>query len=157
MTKSLSSGLVTTASRPTSKPVLDRPTTHFAHRPSVLHVCTSCRAPGSPREPKDDRPGLQLYHALRARIRGSPLDQYVEVRPAECLSVCPRPCGIAMSSPGAWSYIFGDQNPSQSLGAIMDCTALYIHLPDGFMPRDRRPKTLRGSILGRVPPFEGGR
>ncbi|MCY3795599.1 MAG: DUF1636 domain-containing protein [Gammaproteobacteria bacterium] len=120
---------------------------------SILHVCTSCRPSGSPREPRGNRPGFKLYRELRAAFDESPLGQHVEVRPAECLSLCPRPCGIALTSPGAWSYLFGDQRPGESAGDILACASLYIGTEDGFMPRDRRPKRLRASVLGRVPPY----
>ena len=125
-------------------------------RPShVLHVCTSCRAPGSPREPRENRPGYRLFHELHAAVRRSPLGRLVEVRPTRCLSICPRPCGIALSSPGSWAYLFGDQAPDMSVDEIMACVMLYIRSPDGVMPRAKRPKGLRQSILGRVPPIGG--
>ena len=126
-----------------------------ASRSSVLYVCTSCRAPGSPREPRENRAGFKLYQELDTIFRESPLDRHVEVRPTECLSLCPRPCGIALSSPGAWSYLFGDQRPDESARDIVECVSLYIGTADGFMPRERRPDSLRASILGRVPP-QGG-
>lgn len=124
-------------------------------RSSVLHVCTSCRASGSPREPRESRAGFKLYQELRKTFHDSPLSHHVEVRPTKCLSLCPRPCGIALSSPGAWSYLFGDQNPGESARDIIKCVSLYIDTEDGFMPREQRPKYLRASILGRVPPFKG--
>ncbi len=76
----------------------------------------------------------------------------MDVQAAECLSLCPRPCGIALSSPGAWSYLFGDQRPGESAEAILECAAYYIESPEGFMAREKRPKSLRASVLGRVPP-----
>jgi len=123
----------------------------WALRQSVLHVCTSCREPGSPREPRDRRAGFKLYHELHQVVAESPLAPHVAVRPAQCLSVCPRPCGIALSSSGAWSYLFGDQQPGQSARDILDCLAVYGEIDRGFLPRERRPETLRTSILGRVP------
>lgn len=132
------------------------PAPHGALRESVLHVCTSCRAPGWPREPRENRPGFRLYQELRATFHGSPLGRHVEVRSANCLSLCPRPCGIALSSPGAWTYLFGDQCPGNSARDIVECVSVYIGTSDGFMPRERRPKALRASILGRVPPTEAG-
>ncbi|MEL6187976.1 MAG: DUF1636 domain-containing protein [Myxococcota bacterium] len=126
------------------------------YRRCVLHVCTSCRAPGSPREPFESRPGYQLYRELRSSIGESALADYVEVRSAECLSLCPRPCGIALSSAGAWSYLFGDQS-LPSAREVEACVELYARTTDGFMPRDQRPKSLRASVLGRVPPLPGGR
>ena len=122
----------------------------------TLHVCTSCRPPGTPREPRENRPGFIFYQELREAIDGSPLQNRVDVRPAQCLSLCPRPCGIALSSPGAWSYLFGDQQPGESADDVLECISLYIGTGNGFMPRKQRPKRLRASILGRVPPFEGG-
>jgi predicted metal-binding protein len=35
-----------------------------------------------------------------------------------------------------------------------ECITLYLDILDGFMPRKIRPKALRASILGRVPPFD---
>ena len=126
-------------------------------RPAVLHVCTSCRAPGAPREPRESRPGFLLYRELRAKLEESPLGQHVDLRPAECLSLCPRPCGIALASPGAWSYLFGDQQPGESADDILQCVSLYIGTEDGFLPRERRPQRLRASVRGRVPPYDLGR
>jgi len=139
-----------------SIPEKESPTSHGASRPSVLHVCTSCRPSGFPREPRKNRPGFKLYQALRTAFHEHPLGQHVEVRPVECLSLCPRPCGIALSSPGAWSYLFGDQQPGESTDDILECVSLYIGTEDGVMPRGQRPKGLRTSILGRVPPSDPG-
>ena len=119
----------------------------------VLHVCTSCRNPGSPREPFYQRAGYKLFKALKAELDDAEIADVVEVRAAECLSICPRPCGIALSSPGSWSYLFGDQDPNMSVKDIVECLALYIGKSKGFMPRSERPKGLRGSILGRIPPL----
>ena len=121
----------------------------------TLHVCTSCRPPGSAREPKEARPGFRLYEELREALPGTPLRGRVEVKPAECLSICPRPCGIALSLPGAWTYLFGDQQPSKTVADVLECVALYLDSPDGAMARHSRPKALQRSILGRVPPLVG--
>lgn len=122
----------------------------------TLHVCTSCRPPGTPREPQEDRPGFKLYRELHEMLAEGPLGHHVEVRPAQCLSLCPRPCGIALSSTGAWSYLFGDQQPGATADDILECVSAYIETRDGHMPRERRPKSLRASILGRVPSLERG-
>lgn len=121
----------------------------------VLHVCTSCRAPGEPRQPFYQRSGHKLFAKLKAEMAESELSEIVEVRPAECLSICPRPCGIAISSPGSWTYLFGDQGPSMSVKEIVKCVALYVAKGDGFMSRVERPSGLKGSILGRIPPVGG--
>jgi predicted metal-binding protein len=117
----------------------------------VLHVCTSCRVRGTPRVPASQRPGVQLFKRLQAAVANSPLSAAVRVQPAECLSICPRPCGIALSSPGRWTYLFGDQHPDRSVDAILSCVAVYLASKNGFMARGDRPATLRASILGRIP------
>ena len=119
----------------------------------VVHVCTSCRPPGSPREPFYQRTGYKLFQALKTAMVKSDLANVVEIQSTECLSICPRPCGIAISSPGSWSYLFGDQEPSTSVEEIMECLALYVASDKGVMPRNQRPKGMRRSILGRVPPL----
>jgi predicted metal-binding protein len=141
-------------SETTSPEIKESQTSNDSARSSVLHVCTSCRAAGSVREPIESRAGFKLYQALRVMFNESTLGDQVEVKPAECLSLCPRPCAIALSSAGAWSYLFGDQDPEQSASDIVECIALYLDTPDGFMPRKIRPKALQASILGRVPPFD---
>jgi predicted metal-binding protein len=141
-------------SETTSPEIKESQASNDSPRSSVLHVCTSCRAAGSVREPIESRAGFKLYQALRAMFNESTLGDRVEVKPAECLSLCPRPCAIALSSAGAWSYLFGDQDPEKSASDIVECIALYLDTQDGFMPRKIRPKALRSSILGRVPPFD---
>ncbi len=122
----------------------------------TLHVCTSCRPPGAAREPADARPGFRLYQELREAFRENPLGERVQVKPAECLSICPRPCGIALSLPGSWTYLFGDQQPQKTTGDVVECVGLYLKTREGAMARDSRPKALRRSILGRVPPLPAG-
>ena len=130
-------------------------TTESDKKKCTLHVCTSCRAAGTPREPKENRPGFILFHELEKHIDDNALKDTVEVIPAKCLSVCPRPCGIAISCEGAWTYLFGDQNPKTTVSDIVDCISVYLNCEKGFMARAQRPKSLRSSILGRVPPRQG--
>ena len=125
------------------------------HQSCILHVCTSCRPQGMPREPKENRDGFIFYQQVRDAINQTPLRDQVEVRPAECLSICPRPCGFSLSLSGSWTYLFGDQRPHETVHEVVDCVSLYLKSPDGYMARKHRPKSLRGSILGRVPPVKG--
>ena len=126
---------------------------HDANPRCVLHVCTSCRASGAPREPREGRAGFILYQQLREAFDASSIQDRVDVIPTPCLSICPRPCGIALSMPGAWTYLFGDQQPSETIHDVVDCVSLYLKSPEGVMPRGQRPESLRRSILGRVPPM----
>ena len=119
---------------------------------TTLHVCTSCRPTNYPREPRENRPGHILYKELSTKLLDSALKDIVNVAPARCLSLCPRPCGIAFSSPGAWSYLFGDQRPGETASDIIKCLEIYVEIQNGELPRRRRPKALQVSILGRLPP-----
>ena len=119
----------------------------------VLHVCTSCRASGAPREPKEGRAGFILYQRLSQAFDASSLKDQVEVIPTPCLSICPRPCGIALSRGGSWTYLFGDQDPNQTTQDVVECVSFYLQSPEGVMARAQRPESLRRSILGRVPPM----
>jgi len=118
----------------------------------VVHVCISCRPAGTARGFDEERPGYKLYKALKSSIAESDLVDSVDVRSAECLSVCRRPCGIAMSAGDSWVYLFGDQEHTHSVEEIVECLSLYVNTSDGYLPRLQRPKGMRGSILGRVPP-----
>ena len=119
----------------------------------ILHVCTSCRPKGFPREPQSDRPGFILYEKLSRLIERRNYDFNLKLKPTDCLSLCPRPCGIALSCRGSWTYLFGEQSPDSTVEDILDCVSVYMKNPDGEMPRASRPSSLRSSILGRVPPI----
>ena len=119
----------------------------------TLFVCTSCRPTGFPREPKEDRPGFLLHQKISEALEGSDLKDSVSVEAAKCLSLCPRPCGIALTSGETWTYLFGDQDPATSVASILECVSIYLKCDDGEMPRGVRPPGLRESILGRLPPL----
>ena len=42
----------------------------------------------------------------------------------------------------------------ETASSVLAKGSLYIGSGDGLMPRERRPKLLRASILGRVPPSD---
>ena len=123
----------------------------------TLYVCLSCRTSDTPREPKENRQGYILYQKLRKAIGTSSLHHQVDVKPAKCLSICPRPCGIALASSDSWTYLFGDQKPDETVNDIIECLSIYLETPNGFMAREKRPKSLQSSILGRVPPMKGNK
>ena len=121
----------------------------------TLYICTSCRERGMPREPKENRSGFILYERVKNAVFDSPLKNQIEVKAAECLSICPRPCGIAIATSQAnhWQYLFGDQDPDRGVDEIVECVSVYLQSEAGFMARSARPKSLRSSILGRIPPL----
>ena len=123
-------------------------------KPVVIHVCTSCSARNAPREPRDNRPGFKLYQNISRLIDETGLASHVHVKPTDCLSLCPRPCGIAISSDESWSYLFADQDPDSGPPDILKCVSLYMSVAEGFMPRERHPVSLRASVVGRLPPID---
>ena len=86
-------------------------------------------------------------------LEGSDLQDSVNVEAAKCLSLCPRPCGVALTSGETWTYLFGDQDPATSVASILECVSIYLKCDDGEMPRGVRSPGLRESILGRLPPL----
>ena len=121
-------------------------------RECTLYVCTSCRPAGFPKEPIENRPGFRLHREISQALARSEMRDSVNLKAVQCLSLCSRSCGIAMTSRGAWTYLFGDQSPALSVGSILDCLSTYLKSSRGEMPRTIRPVGLRESILGRVPP-----
>lgn len=119
----------------------------------TLYVCTSCRPAGFPREPKEDRPGFRLHQKISEALEVSDLQDLVKLEAAQCLSLCPRPCGIALAFSEAWTYLFGDQDPATPVASILECVSIYLNSDKGKMPRSARPVGLRESVLGRVPPL----
>ena len=117
-----------------------------------LHVCTSCRPSGFPRDPATNRPGFKLFQELSSLLDKYLLCDHIVLVPSECLRLCPRPCGIALSRNNSWTYLFGDQDAKKTASDILDCAITYIQNPDGLLPRKDRPETLQPSILGRIPP-----
>ena len=112
----------------------------------VLHVCTTCRGEG------DARPGRDLLAALEALVAERPRPG-LRVEAAECLSVCKRPCTVAASSPGRWTYVWGDLDPATSAAALLDGVGLYAATADGIVPWRERPEILRKGVVARVPPL----
>ncbi|MDP4022147.1 DUF1636 domain-containing protein [Methylobacterium sp. NEAU 140] len=112
---------------------------------TVLYVCATCRREGD--DPEGPRAGARLLDALRARAEG------VRVEPVECLSVCKRPCTVAVASPGRWTYVYGDLDPAEQAGVILEGLAAYAATPDGIVPWKQRPAAFRSGVIARIPPF----
>ncbi|MCC7321815.1 MAG: DUF1636 domain-containing protein [Rubellimicrobium sp.] len=119
---------------------------------ALLHVCVTCRA-GAPADPGagDDRPvaGARLLDALLAA--GAPAG--VEIRPVRCLSACDHGCNLALSRPGAWSYVYGRLNEGD-VPEILRGAALYAASADGIVPWRERPDIFRRQSIARIPPME---
>ena len=117
--------------------------------PIVLNVCVSCKAKDAA---STDRPGETLLAELRA-LRDA-TGAAVSVRAIQCLSVCSRPCTVSLSSPGRYTYVFGDLDPAAGAGALLDCTRTYAGNEHGYMLWRERPEALRRGIVARIPPTD---
>jgi len=120
-------------------------------RDACLSICFRCKPEGW-RGEDDRRPGVALADAIEdeARWRGLDLDLLRDVR---CMSQCKRPCVVAFSGEGRFTYLFGDLDPARDAAAVLDAFVLYAARTDGFMERFERPEALQAGILGRVPPL----
>ncbi|MDR7126098.1 DUF1636 domain-containing protein [Pseudotabrizicola sp. 4114] len=115
---------------------------------AVLHICMTCRA-GQPVPEGEVCPGARLFTA----IRSADIPDGVAVRPVECLSACDHGCGIALSKPGSWSYVYGRMTEAD-VPEILRGAALYAATPDGLVPWRDRPVIFRKQSLARLPPLE---
>ena len=121
-----------------------------ANRSVTLYVCTSCRAEGSGEG--DARPGRDLLAAIEQHLAHAPRPD-VSVVGVECLSVCKRPCTVAVSSAGRWTYVYGGLDPDTSAEALLAGVGLYAGTPDGIVPWRERPDILKKGVVARVPPL----
>jgi predicted metal-binding protein len=115
---------------------------------TMLHVCTTCRA-GQPVAEGETCPGARLYAALTE----APSPEGVTIRAVECLSACDHGCAVALSKPGAWSYVYGLMTEADA-AEILRGAALFSNTPDGLVPWRERPLIFRKQSLARIPPME---
>ncbi len=124
---------------------------------TVLSVCTTCRAAGDTAEP---RAGARLLAALRAEADREPVPG-LRIEGAECLSVCKRPCTVAVASPGRWTYVYGDfdalERAEESARTILAGLRNYQKTPDGLVPWRERPEAFRKGVVARIPPLTAAR
>ena len=118
---------------------------------ACLSICFRCKPEGW-RGADDNRPGAALAEAIEAEARRRGLD-LARLRDVRCMSQCKRPCVVAFSGQGRFTYLFGDLDPQRDASDVLDAFALYAARADGFMERLERPAPLQAGILGRVPPL----
>ena len=116
---------------------------------TTIHVCTTCRATGEALEPREERAGFRLWQALTSHAESSAY----HINPVECLSVCKRPCTVAMTAPGKWTYVYGDLAIDTAPAIILAGAALYEATPDGIVAWKSRPEALKKGVVARLPPL----
>lgn len=119
--------------------------------PVTIHVCVTCK-PADFAGEEADRPGAHLYRALQEAASGGAYPG-LRVEAAKCLSVCKRPCTVAVAGTGRWSYIYGDIDAGASVQTILDGAARYAETQDGIVPWRERPEAFRKGVVARIPPF----
>ena len=110
---------------------------------ATLFVCVTCKA-------GEDRPGQSLFDALTARLAD---EAGVTLRAVECLSVCKRPCTVALSARGKWTYVVGDLSQESHLDDIVDAAKRFAATADGLVPWRERPIPFRKGVISRTPPL----
>jgi predicted metal-binding protein len=120
--------------------------------PVRLMVCTTCRAPGA--DPDAPRPGFRLHAALEAALAADPgLAGRLSVEAVECLSVCKRPCTVALSGPDRWTYVYGDLDPETAVATLIGFADQYSATGDGIVTWRERPEAIRKGVVARIPPI----
>ena len=114
---------------------------------SIL-VCVTCRQG----EDAGPRPGQLLLDALQSRLAGVDPRQ-IALIPVECLSVCRRPCTLALAAPGKWTYVVGDLDRATHADDIVEAATRYAATRDGIVPWRERPQSFRKGVISRTPPL----
>ena len=114
-------------------------------RGATLYVCVTCKS-------GEERLGQALFDALSARIAADD-EAGFSLRAVECLSVCKRPCTVALTARGKWTYVVGDLNLDSHLEDIVTAAQRFSRTHDGIVPWRERPIPFRKGVISRTPPL----
>lgn len=117
----------------------------------TIHVCTACRRARADLPDGYDQPGLVLAERLAEQLKAK--GSAIPVLPVECLCVCKRPCTIALSADGKWTYLIGDLDTDTHLDEIVGAAEAYAASANGIVPWKERPQSFRKGVVARVPPL----
>jgi predicted metal-binding protein len=110
---------------------------------ATLLVCITCKSEAGPMGPS-------LFEALGERLAS---EAGIALQAVECLSVCKRPCTVALAAPGKWTYVVGDLGRDLHLEDIVIGARRYAASPDGIVPWRERPLCFRKGVVSRTPPL----
>jgi predicted metal-binding protein len=119
----------------------------------VLFVCKSCAISATQRDYMGQRGGVHLLQNLIRLHSQWSLHPQFQLQSVECLSACRRPCVVAFAAHQKATLMFGDLSPFQSATAILKLAECYHASPDGLVPRQERPESLKRCILATIPPI----
>ena len=114
----------------------------------AVFVCISCRG----KDGDAERPGRLLFDAVTAGLRDH-VDCGVTVTPVECLSVCKRPCTVALAASGKWTYVVGDLSHVDHVEDVIATALRYRTTDNGIIPWRERPQSFRKGVVSRIPPL----
>lgn len=119
---------------------------------ATVFVCTSCRRRLGEGDGAEafDKPGAELAADLAARVADDPS---IKVVAADCLAVCKRPCTVAVTGGGKWTYLVGDLDPVEHIIEIESAVRAYAATENGIVAWKERPQTFRKGVIARVPPM----
>ena len=138
------------ANLPSKLIVTDAQAEHATLPAVTVFVCTSCNR--GVEDGAIERPGAALVDELSSRLHAADADD-VTVTGVECLAVCKRPCTVAVTAAGCWTYLVGDLDPEQHSGDIVSAVLAYRRSGNGIVPWAERPLTFRKGVIARVPPL----
>ncbi len=118
----------------------------------TIFVCVSCQRPTGEAGETFDRPGRELVEALRVRLNDA-RPTGIAVAPVDCLAVCKRPCTVALSGGGRWTYLIGDLDAAAHADEIVAAARSYVASTNGIVPWKERPASFRRGVIARVPPI----
>ena len=111
-----------------------------------IFVCTTCNR-YTPAAAGEATPGLRL--ALAMRQHAARCGSTVAVRTVECLNGCPHPCTAALRMPGKVVIRFAELT-AEDAPALLEAAARYAESPDGDVPPEALPASLRSKVSDRV-------
>jgi predicted metal-binding protein len=116
---------------------------------ATVFVCVSCKVENTNPE---TRPGRLLLDAVAAALadRG---ETRIAARPVECLAVCKRPCTVALSAAGKWTYVVGDLTAPANIDDIISAALAFAASDTGIVPWRDRPQSFRRGVVARIPPL----
>jgi len=110
---------------------------------ATLLVCVTCKSEAGPTGPG-------MFEALGERLASEP---DIALKAVECLSVCKRPCTVALAAPGKWTYVVGDLDRESHLEDIVVAARRYAASAEGIVPWRERPLSFRKGVVSRTPPL----
>ncbi len=110
---------------------------------ATLLVCVTCKSEVGPMGPG-------MFEALGERLASEP---DIVLKAVECLSVCKRPCTVALAASGKWTYVVGDLTRESHLEDIVVAARRYAASCDGIVPWRERPLSFRKGVVSRTPPL----